>query len=345
MILQVTRLLQPGRGARRRRQRQDGARAAAGQGADPRPAATARPSGWRCSATRSGSRSTSSAQVAGWPRKDRPAFVGTFHEFGRQWGAPDGDREDSDFWEERLPRADGRPRRGAAGRGRSTTRSSSTRRRTSPTRWWRPVLKALRDEERGRALRLLRREPADLRALRPAAGAAGPARARPQPAQHQADPRVLRPAGAEPDVRARRRRARGAFRGRVRRGRASSAADDEVDALLEAGWKPENICLLTTGHRHPVQVERTELPRPGGLLADLLGRRRRLLRPRPRLQGARAARGRAVRQRGRRARPRAGAAVRRHVARHRHAGRGRRPRRRARGRRPEVAKRLGATSS
>ena len=35
-------------------------------------------------------------QVAGWHRKHRPAFVGTFEEFGRQWGAPDGTREDSD---------------------------------------------------------------------------------------------------------------------------------------------------------------------------------------------------------------------------------------------------------
>ena len=29
-------------------------------------------------------------EVATWPRKHRPAFVGTFHEFGKQWGAPDG---------------------------------------------------------------------------------------------------------------------------------------------------------------------------------------------------------------------------------------------------------------
>src|SRR5690606_30656449 len=42
-------------------------------------------------------------QVATWDRRHRPAFVGTFHEFGRQWGAPDGDRTDSAFWEEKLP--------------------------------------------------------------------------------------------------------------------------------------------------------------------------------------------------------------------------------------------------
>ena len=39
---------------------------------------------------------------------------------------------------------------------------------------------------------------------------------------------------------------------------ALGVADDEVEALLDAGWRPENVCLLTTGHRHPVQLERTE---------------------------------------------------------------------------------------
>ena len=39
---------------------------------------------------------------------------------------------------------------------------------------------------------------------------------------------------------------------------AVEAADDAVDALLESGWEPRNVALLTTGHRHPVQVERTD---------------------------------------------------------------------------------------
>jgi hypothetical protein len=38
---------------------------------------------------------------------------------------------------------------------------------------------------------------------------------------------------------------------------AIAAADDVVDELLDDGWKPEHIALLTTGHRHPVQLERT----------------------------------------------------------------------------------------
>jgi hypothetical protein len=35
-------------------------------------------------------------------------------------------------------------------------------------------------------------------------------------------------------------------------------ADDEVDRLLDGGWEPRHVALLTTGHRHPIQVERTD---------------------------------------------------------------------------------------
>ena len=77
-----------------------------------------------------------------------------------------------------------------------------------------------------------------------------------QPPQHQADPRVVRPAGSESHVLARRRRTGRPVRG-VGPRRRVGAADDEVDALLDEGWEPRNIALLTTGHRHPIQVERT----------------------------------------------------------------------------------------
>ena len=33
-------------------------------------------------------------------------------------------------------------------------------------------------------------------------------------------------------------------------------ADQAVEDLLEEGWPQEHVCLLTTGARHPVQVER-----------------------------------------------------------------------------------------
>ena len=61
MILQVTRLAASRRGARRRREWQDGAGPAAGQGAVAG-RRNATPSGWPCSATRSGWPSTSSGR-------------------------------------------------------------------------------------------------------------------------------------------------------------------------------------------------------------------------------------------------------------------------------------------
>lgn len=35
---------------------------------------------------------------------------------------------------------------------------------------------------------------------------------------------------------------------------ALSRADDEIERMLEDGWRPENVMLMTTGHRHPVQI-------------------------------------------------------------------------------------------
>ena len=41
-----------------------------------------------------------------------------------------------------------------------------------------------------------------------------------------------------------------------RPGDALAAGDDAVDQLLEEGWNPDDIALLTTGSRHPEQVQR-----------------------------------------------------------------------------------------
>jgi UvrD-like helicase C-terminal domain len=37
---------------------------------------------------------------------------------------------------------------------------------------------------------------------------------------------------------------------------ALDRADDEVDALLDDGWRPEDVALLATGSRHPEQTAR-----------------------------------------------------------------------------------------
>ena len=45
---------------------------------------------------------------------------------------------------------------------------------------------------------------------------------------------------------------------------AMDAGDDQIDRLLDDGWRPEDVALLTTGSRHPEQIARqaegTSLP-------------------------------------------------------------------------------------
>ncbi len=210
---------------------------------------------------------------------------------------------DSEFWEERLPRLMAELADGPAGRqevrlGRRR-RGAGLRRRVVDAGAPRAARRG-----GGRALRLLRREPAHLRPLRPPAGAAGPAGARPQPPQHQADPRVLRAAGAEPDVRPRRRRARRPLRAAPAPTTRSRWPTTRSTRCSTRAGSRRNVALLTTGHRHPIQASAPTFHDQDGYWRTFW-ERRRLLRPRPRLQGTRAARRRAVPQRGRRARDRA----------------------------------------
>lgn len=195
-------------------------------------------------------------QVRSWNRKERPAFVGTFHEFGRQWGAPDGDRTDSDFWERRLPAlmsdlADDLPE------GKKYDSVIVDEAQDFADDWWQPVLKSLRDENDGglfvysdenqRIFARFGRPPVQLvplvldhnlrntRQIHETFGPLAPSRMY----ARGGDGPSVRFVPASPDD-------------------AVSVADDAVDALLDDGWKPGNICLLTTGRRHPIQVERTE---------------------------------------------------------------------------------------
>ena len=39
---------------------------------------------------------------------------------------------------------------------------------------------------------------------------------------------------------------------------ALAVADEQVEALLEEGWRPKDIALITMGARHPVQAERQQ---------------------------------------------------------------------------------------
>jgi hypothetical protein len=196
-------------------------------------------------------------QVASWHRKDQPAFVGTFHEFGIQWGAPaEGSRDDAEFWELSLPRRMDELA-GALGVKDKYDAIIVDEAQDFADLWWRPVLKALRDEdesglyiysdEHQRLFARFGRPPVQLiplvldhnlrntKQIHESFGSLAPSRMY----SRGGDGADVRFVAASPE-------------------NAISAADDEVDRLLDEGWRPEHICLLTTGNRHPIQLERTE---------------------------------------------------------------------------------------
>ena len=197
-----------------------------------------------------------SRETEAWPRRQRPAFVGTFHDFGRQWGAPEGDREDSDFWEAELPRlmsdlADD------LGDGHRYDAIIVDEAQDFADSWWRPVLKSLRDEEQGglyvysdenqRIFARFGRPPVQLVPLVLDHNLRNTAQIHDAFAP-LAPSRMFARGGDGPPV---------TFVP-TSIDDALEAADDEVERLLEEGWDPGKVCLITTGHRYPVQKERTE---------------------------------------------------------------------------------------
>lgn len=195
-------------------------------------------------------------EVATWRHGHRPAFVGTFHDFGRQWGAADGDRQDSEFWEERLP-AEMAALAADLPDGKKFDAVIVDEAQDFADSWWTPVLRALRDEEEGglyvysdenqRIFARFGRPPValvplvldhNLRNTKQIHESFGPL----------APSRMYSRGGEGPSVR---------FVD-VAEEDPLDVADDQVDQLLDAGWDPQHVALLTTGHRHPIQVERTD---------------------------------------------------------------------------------------
>ncbi len=194
--------------------------------------------------------------VSGWPRRQRPAFVGSFAELGRSWGAPDGDRTNSDFWEVELPQRMTELAAGLAPGHRFDSIIVDEAQDFADS-WWAPLLGALKDEEQGglyvysdenqRIFARFGRPPVplvplvldhNLRNTKQIHAAFGPL----------APSRMYARGGEGPSVR---------FVEAADPADALDKADDEIDRMLDEGWRPENVMLLTTGHRHPVQMERT----------------------------------------------------------------------------------------
>ncbi|BDX32220.1 nuclease [Mycobacterium antarcticum] len=198
--------------------------------------------------------------AATWPRRQQPAYVGEFHDLGKQWGAPAGPdeavrNEDTvKFWEHDLPlqMADLATGLEPGHRFDSIVVDES---QDFADAWWDPLLAALKDPVEGgiyvfsdEGQRVFNRHGAppvplvplildhNLRNTRQIANAFQPLVDHPM--------RFL--GGEGPAV---------TFIPCTRE-EALDVADDQVEALLGAGWREEDVALLTTGSRHPEQTER-----------------------------------------------------------------------------------------
>ena len=191
-----------------------------------------------------------------WPRNHRPAFVGTYEELGALWGAPRGTREDSEFWERELPErmADLAAELPPGQRFDSFIVDEA---QDFADGWWTPLLRAMKDEEAGglfvysdenqRIFARFGRPPVplvplvldhNLRNTKQIHSTFGPL----------APTRMVARGGEGADV----------HFIPAAPDEAVGVADDAVGLLLDIGWFPANIALLTTGHRHDTQVSETE---------------------------------------------------------------------------------------
>lgn len=195
-----------------------------------------------------------------WNRRQQPAYVGEFHDLGKKWGAPEGPdeslrtEETVQFWEHHLPRqmaelaAQLEP-------GHRFDAIVVDEAQDFADAWWDPLLSALKDDETGgiyvftdEGQRVFDRHGSppvplvplildhNLRNTRQIANAFQPLVDHPMRFLGGEGPAVKYVPCSRDD--------------------AMGVGDDEVDALLDEGWRPEDVALLTTGSRHPEQRER-----------------------------------------------------------------------------------------
>jgi hypothetical protein len=197
-------------------------------------------------------------QLAGVPRHHRPAFVGSFEDLANEWGIDTAshDRNDADFWERDLA-VRMTEIAAALPEGKKFDAVIVDEAQDFADHWWYPLMRSLRDEDEGglyvysdenqRIFARFGRPPVplvplvldhNLRNTQQIARAFGPL----------APMRMHLRGGVGADVR---------FVPCARED-AITSADDQVDLLLEEGWQPQHVVLLTMGSRHPAQVERQD---------------------------------------------------------------------------------------
>ncbi|GAA1806091.1 ATP-binding domain-containing protein [Nostocoides veronense] len=201
-----------------------------------------------------------------WRHNHRPAFVGTYEDFARYLGVTDfGDRENISFWENELP-ATMRELVAELPPGRRFDSIIVDEAQDFADDWWLPLLGALRDQETG-GLFVYSDENQRVfpRFGRP------PVQLVPLVLDHN-----LRNTKQIADVFAPltpiRMRCRGGDGPEVTfvpcsADEAVDVADDQIDPLLDEGWRPEDVALITTGKRHPEQAWRQELDGQDGYWA------------------------------------------------------------------------------
>ena len=200
--------------------------------------------------------------TSAWKRRDQPAYVGEFHELGIRWGAAEGpdeqerNKQTADFWERVLPNQmlDLAEKLEPGHRFDAIVVDEA---QDFADEWWKPMLACLRDPEAGgiyvfsdESQRVFDRQGSppvplvplvldhNLRNTRQIATAFSPL----------VGQRMQLRGGEGPEVR---------FIACTSE-EAMDVADDQIDPLLEEGWRPEDIALLTAGSRHPEQVERQD---------------------------------------------------------------------------------------
>jgi hypothetical protein len=195
-----------------------------------------------------------------WSRRQQPGYVGEFHALGIAWGAAEGPAESernaaaAQFFEHDLPvqmleLANGLPD------GHRFDSVVIDEAQDFADSWWEPLLAAMRDPETGgiyvfsdEGQRVFDRKGTppiplvplileqNIRNTRQIARAFEPLVGHP-----------MRLLGADgPDVRF----------VPCTRDNAFDVGDDQIEALLHEGWRPEDVALLTTGSRHPEQIAR-----------------------------------------------------------------------------------------
>lgn len=194
--------------------------------------------------------------------REKPAFIGTFEELGRYLGVTEfGSRDDPDFWEVRLPSQMSELAE-QLDRTKAFDAIIVDEAQDFADLWWRPLLGCLRDEETGgvyaysdenqRVFARFGAPPVPLvplvldhnlrntRQIADTFASLTPMRMRALGGEGADVELVALPDDATSDE-------------------VLEAGDDVVDRLLDEGWRPEDIALMTTGSRHAEQVNQQDL--------------------------------------------------------------------------------------